>query len=211
VSEIDPAFVDLCFTNTGCKTPAEHVLRAGGVVRYHNEPGVPKQRVDCHTWRVLAILLSIWPDSSRELIITVQWHDTEEGLTGDLPAPLKWGNPELKKFVDEMGNRYAHGVVGLPRFDIPTWEVARMKCADYLELADYCAGHYTPAANRIMRLGLKAVSKYAESLKPEDVPSLVKYLKSMRDKWVDSMRGRDTERSFRADISDMISQLETAS
>ena len=207
MTDIDPAFAELCLQNTGCKTKAEHVLRAGGVVRYHNEPGVSKQRVDCHTWRVLAILLSIWPDSSRELIISVQWHDTEEGLTGDLPAPLKWGNPELKKFVDEMGNRYAHGVVGLPRFELTKYEIARMKCADYLELADHCSNEYTPAANRIMQLGLKAVSKYAEALHPADLPPLRAYVSSMRDKWADSLRGRDSERSFRADIGDMISVL----
>jgi len=204
----DLSFSELCLQSTGCVTPGEHLMRASGVERYHNEPGVPSQLLGQHTWRVMAILLTVWPDSSRNLMYATQFHDAPgEGLTGDIPAPIKWGDKLLKEKIDAMDSMYAHEVVGILEVDLEPFEVARMKCADYLELADYCSNYYTPAANRIMKLGLKAVISYGASLPAADAKAMARYMKSCVPKWVDSLIGRSGAKQFSSDIHDAISEL----
>lgn len=75
---------------------------AGRVTRYHTEQHITKQSVGEHTWQVIRILLAIWPDCPRYMIVEIMFHDVGERGTGDIPFPVKAKNPMLKSAMDAM-------------------------------------------------------------------------------------------------------------
>lgn len=76
--------------------------RAGHVKRYHTWPTLQKQDVASHTWQVLRILVSVWPDAPQELLVFVTAHDMGETGAGDPPYPTKARDPVLKAAFDAM-------------------------------------------------------------------------------------------------------------
>ena len=75
--------------------------RAGVIGRYHSQLHLTHQSVAEHTWQVLRILTTLWPDAPREVLIYVIYHDIAEGVTGDAPYPVKLGNRDIKRLLDE--------------------------------------------------------------------------------------------------------------
>lgn len=77
---------------------------AGDITRYHSWPRIKEQTVASHTWQTIRILLTIWPDCPRKLIIHAMFHDIGE-MYGDIQWPWKHRVPELKegsKKAEEM-------------------------------------------------------------------------------------------------------------
>jgi 5'-deoxynucleotidase YfbR-like HD superfamily hydrolase len=69
-------------------------------------------------------------------------HDLAEGYTGDMPANVKWENPQLAAALTTTEERWcrAHGLE-LP--DLSNEEAAICKFADMAELGLYCAEELT--------------------------------------------------------------------
>ncbi len=177
MSKLDPEkFAEMVHRMTGENRAVRGRLRGGGVIRYHNEPDIPIQTVGEHTWRLITILLYIWPDCSLELLKTAQSHDNSEGLHGDPPAPVKWAYPEIREIYAEMGDQYMEESLLLEKYALTDSEIGRLKCADYLELADYCSKFKTPGAHRVCSTGLAAVGAFAKRLNVEDSRALLQYL-----------------------------------
>ncbi len=63
--------------------------QAGLVRRYHTWAVTRDQTVAEHSWQVARVLLAIWPDVPRHLIIHCLTHDLGERAGGDLPYPVK--------------------------------------------------------------------------------------------------------------------------
>ena len=76
--------------------------RAGQVTRYHTWPRIKDQNVGEHTWQVMRILLMIWPDAPRWLIVHAMFHDLGEVGAGDMPYPAKQSSPQLKRSMDNL-------------------------------------------------------------------------------------------------------------
>jgi 5'-deoxynucleotidase YfbR-like HD superfamily hydrolase len=104
-------------------------LRGGEVSRFHNEP-LRKQRVAEHSWRVRIIIDYLWPDASEALRNAAIYHDVAEGLTGDIPAPIK-RHPAVTVALHGFEHEFEQ-FLGLP--DLCEVDTARLKIADYLEL-----------------------------------------------------------------------------
>lgn len=81
--------------------------RAGQVTRYHTWPRLREQSVGEHSWQVQRILLAVWPDAPRHLILHCMTHDVGESVSGDPPYPIKALNVDLKKACDRI-EREAH-------------------------------------------------------------------------------------------------------
>lgn len=75
---------------------------AGCVLRYHTWPHVRSQSNAEHSWQVARLLLAIWPDAPRNVIVYCLTHDVGEVGTGDAPFPIKRDNPDLKKIMDRI-------------------------------------------------------------------------------------------------------------
>ena len=110
------------------------ILQGGEVVRYHSEGRqLEKQNVSDHTWRVLVILLHLFPNASRQLLVSAMYHDVAECYTGDLSAPLKKLSPVVTSELDRMQTEF-HQHFGLPLdYNLVNQDYARLKVADMLE------------------------------------------------------------------------------
>ena len=72
------------------------VLLSGDVERFHSNPGIAKQKNSEHQWGVALLCQHFNPLCSKGIILAALTHDAPELFTGDLPATIKWSNPEIK-------------------------------------------------------------------------------------------------------------------
>lgn len=83
------------------------LLRAGQVRRFHTAIGMKGQSVAEHTFGVCMIVYHISDDPSTLPVHLVDalYHDLAEYWSADIPAPVKWENPEFKKAFTEIEER----------------------------------------------------------------------------------------------------------
>lgn len=165
---------ELVETVCGTTDPLRLLLRAGSVLRYHAEGVGIVQDVAAHTWRVAVILLHLWPDASRELVLAALYHDAAEGLVGDLPAPVK-RDPAIHEAISRLEREF-EAFLGVPsEANLSPEDYARLKCADCLELCLTCADH--PRATVALRNGRRYARETATRL-PADERERVEFLLS---------------------------------
>ena len=112
--------------------------RAGLIERYHAQTHVTQQTVGEHTWQVLRILTTIWPQVPQHILVYGVYHDIAEGVTGDVPYPVKLGDLKIKRLMDlaeeatvaELQRKW-----GTPR--IPTLTDLEKKVFKGCELIDF--------------------------------------------------------------------------
>lgn len=113
-----------------------NVLHSGDVVRFHNHVGIDKQKTSEHQWGVALIVEHIYPQGSKALLLAALTHDAAEYYMGDIPAPVKWDNPELKVMLQQMERKWEeHNGVD---FDLHEDEHRVLKMADALEGMWFC-------------------------------------------------------------------------
>lgn len=111
---------------------------AGQVERFHTWPVLRRQTVAEHAWNAARILLSIFPEAPRELIVQTLLHDVGEIATGDVPSYTKSGSSVIKREMDKLEERAWLAMClpwGLPA-PVPVHEnsVLITKLADVMEL-----------------------------------------------------------------------------
>ena len=80
------------------QTDIQRVFYAGLTTRWHTNPWLAQtcDRLDGHQGRVARLILALWPDASRNLLISALIHDDGESVTGDIPETYR-------KTVEQMG------------------------------------------------------------------------------------------------------------
>lgn len=115
-------------------------LRGGHVLRYHTRPEIMDgQNVAAHTWRTMVILNTLWPNTTKDCLLKMLYHDIAESETGDVPATTKWKYPELEKILVNIEQDHEKSLgVGDNNYLLINEE--RLKCdvADKLELVFHC-------------------------------------------------------------------------
>ena len=116
---------------------------AGQVKRYHTWPVLQSQTNAAHSWQVARILLAIYPECDRSLLVHALNHDSGELHSGDLPYPVKKENPELKTHVDRIENRAINTMHVLWDFPIvqkldPIDKII-FKIAEFIEMYEFGA------------------------------------------------------------------------
>lgn len=139
-----------------------NIYKAGGVRRYHTALHLQPQDIASHTWGVMAIILHINPWPSISLIRAAVYHDVGEVITGDIPAPFKWDNPDIAKQL-EQAEAEAEQKLGLGNNTLTEHEKAMLKIADLGELVlrnvqELMLGNRYAAA--IIHKGLTALDGY---------------------------------------------------
>ena len=118
------------------------VTRLGGsVVRYHTHPTQRSQTVAEHSFGVANLVMYLTEGAaSRDLILAAMWHDVSEEATGDVPAPVKWNSPDLKRLLDEIEDQHRerHGL----DTELTTHERVILKYADMSELVLWSLEEY---------------------------------------------------------------------
>lgn len=80
-------------------TTTERVLaarEAGAVQRSHTARQHGDYTVGQHSYDALSLLFLLHPDPSMNLVKAVLWHDAAERWLGDVPAPAKWDDEDLR-------------------------------------------------------------------------------------------------------------------
>lgn len=120
---------------------AEDPRAAGEVRRYHTWAVHKDQSIGLHTWQVLRILLTIWPNCPRNVIVYGLVHDSGE-MSGDIQYPFKALFPELRagsikaeNYVQDMQRKG----IGAPEVKHPlsAFETQVFKCCDNLDMWEF--------------------------------------------------------------------------
>lgn len=105
---------------------------AADTLRYHTQRTLRSQTVGQHTFNMLMLLQLVAPDSRKEVLQAVMFHDLPEKFTGDTPAPIKRASPALKVLLDELEMDLAPLYQD---FSLTPDEHALVKWVDLMELA----------------------------------------------------------------------------
>ena len=113
-----------------------NMIRGGAIKRYHTLEIIGEQSVASHSWGVAMILQYLNPNVSKEAILRALTHDVAELFTGDVPAPVKWANPDLVEVLKRIEDKYESDIgIG---FKLSPEETALGKQADMFELLVFC-------------------------------------------------------------------------
>ena len=122
------------------QTDIQRVFYAGLTNRWHTNPWLAQtcDRLDGHQGRVARLILALWPDASRDLLIAALTHDDGESVTGDIPATML-------KTADQRGaETLAQNEIWGTGFQLLAWyERERLNLADKLD-AYMWAEHHQP-------------------------------------------------------------------
>jgi 5'-deoxynucleotidase YfbR-like HD superfamily hydrolase len=120
------------------------------LIRYHTVPlQTERQTVGAHSYAVSVLLNQLWPDSSKQLILSALYHDVAEVILGDIPATAKWGYPELRKAFEKAETQVMKSLE--LDFVLTKKEKDRLKMADMLELVMYCNRHSSLPQMKMIR------------------------------------------------------------
>jgi 5'-deoxynucleotidase YfbR-like HD superfamily hydrolase len=115
--------------------------QAGQLTRYHTWARIRDQSVGEHSWQVTRILLAIWPDAPRHLLVHCLVHDVGELRTGDLPYPVKSLNPAIKESIGDVESSAHLGMCAPwalpPPQSLTEDEKTVFKLAEYAEMLEW--------------------------------------------------------------------------
>lgn len=118
----------------------EDPRHAGQVLRFHTWPVHRQQTVGEHSWQIARIMVTIWPECPRMLLLHAVTHDVGE-MAGDVPYPFKRNNPNLKRemTLSEAGvHRSMTARWNLPRpQEMPEVYHQFFKMCEYIEMWEY--------------------------------------------------------------------------
>ena len=120
-------------------------LNSGHIIRYHTARGIFRnQTVGEHRERLMQIFIYIAGDRkfySRDLIMYLLLHDSEELKTGDIPYTAKRRCEALEKVCSIASDSHMRNM-GINLSNISNEEVRLVKWADMLEMYDYIDSMY---------------------------------------------------------------------
>lgn len=110
------------------------------VTRYHTWRRTRDQSTGEHSAQVMRILLTVWPDCPRKLLVHCLMHDLGE-MTGDIPYPGKLRNPDLKAAKDRLENenvaQQCESWFMRPPSALSDYEKHVFKTCEYIEMWEY--------------------------------------------------------------------------
>lgn len=83
----------------------QRLREASKVERSHTMPHHGSYTIGQHSFDMLTLLVSLYPDCRRELMLAVMFHDIAERWTGDIPSPAKFSDGEFGKRLAQIEQR----------------------------------------------------------------------------------------------------------
>jgi len=110
----------------------EFLRRGMAVKRFHTVPG-ECETVGHHSAGVALLIATLNPLASTALLKAALTHDLHEWITGDVPAQVKWANPELADCWDKL-EQSVQDEWTLNNIPLTQSEVLWLKWCDTLDL-----------------------------------------------------------------------------
>lgn len=114
---------------------AVKIFRTGFAQRYAMNPEMARhgQTLGQHQWGVATLLLTLFPDCRKEVLVEALWHDTgEPGVGCDMAAPAKRCYPEIATAL-AMAEYIERRQIGTLVEDLTEIEQAQVILCDRLE------------------------------------------------------------------------------
>lgn len=111
--------------------------QAAQVKRCHIVTTIGHQTTGEHSYHVALLCWEMYDGQpSAELLKAALFHDLAEVDTGDMPANVKWANPQLKNMLEQLEEDFnvKYGLVT----ELEDEERLVLKYADSMELAFFC-------------------------------------------------------------------------
>ena len=165
-----------------------NIRMAGRIRRLHIRPmNGEEQNVAAHTWGLVMIMVDLFPDVSKEAILFALRHDVPEVATGDIPANVKWANPDLEKTLETLEQNFMHDMGWTHRLfsdggaPYHAKEELYLKFADRIELLFYCLEQMYMGNWLLADVYVNVRDKITEmlpKLSPEKASDVVAYIDS---------------------------------
>lgn len=143
---------------------------AGQITRFHTWPRIRDQSVGEHTWQVLRIMLAIWPDCPRKLLVHGVIHDAGE-MAGDIPYPFKRNDQILKDRMDAAEASIRDKMYGLPEdIVLSHYEQKFFKLCEFLDMWEFGLHEINLGNNYAFVVATRciiAASSILENMEPE--------------------------------------------
>lgn len=111
--------------------------RGFDVNRYHTQNMLIQETVGHHTANAMAIAYCIDPSVSKQVLLHLLLHDVAEAYTGDIPAPVKRHDKNVKSALDYLEFTYL-SKLNLYSPTLLEEERFLVKCADLTDLICKC-------------------------------------------------------------------------
>ena len=134
----------------------------------------------------------------NKVVLLAQYHEVSEVITGDLPTPIKYFNPEIKTAYKDLEKNASERLIGmlpdelkeeykvyiLPNED--TEEYKLVKCADRLAAYLKCVEEVR-AGNAEFKKAKSSIGSELKSLKREEVDYYLKHFAPAYDLTLDEL------------------------
>lgn len=124
------------------------MLEGGDITRYHTVPCLRPQSIAHHSWRMAAVLHTIWPDCRGELTKAALFHDVSERVTGDIPYNVKAAHAQLRMDLNAISTEEEKRL-GI-RFTLTDEEQQVLRWLDLYEGMLYCLDELGMGNRRVM-------------------------------------------------------------
>ena len=110
------------------------------LTRYHSWPRLRDQSNGEHSAQIMRILLTVWPDCPRRMLVHAVTHDMGE-MAGDVQYPYKLNNPALKSIMDQLEGsvieRMGETIGVPPEVNLSPYEQRVFKLCEFVEMFEY--------------------------------------------------------------------------
>ena len=136
----------------------ENILLSGGVLRFHNVPGLKCQTVADHSWGTAMLIDYLHGDAPKRLMLSALTHDCALLETGDIPESAKWKDPTLHISTNDIaeGVNKAWGI----HSKLTIAEERILEVCSALESVRYCVSRFHCGE----RAALKPLHEYKQHL-----------------------------------------------
>jgi 5'-deoxynucleotidase YfbR-like HD superfamily hydrolase len=133
--------------------------------RYHTQKTLQRETVGAHVGFMIGAAFIIYDTPSLALMKAISFHDHMEAVTGDIPAPMKLRDPNLKIRLDELEMEFhaESKLPGWPKMD--AFEDRQLKMLDRLSGVAFSAREMR-MGNWEAQLSFLNYSNYIAALKP---------------------------------------------
>jgi 5'-deoxynucleotidase YfbR-like HD superfamily hydrolase len=139
------------------------------LTRYHTCLRIREQSVGEHSMQVLRVLLAIYPQAPRHMLVHCLVHDIGELASGDPPYPAKRRNADLKKACERI-ERDAHlsmclpwGLPGPQTLTVEEYEI--FKLAEFIEMLEWSIDEINlgnQGGHAVLQRCLEAIDAYLD-------------------------------------------------
>jgi|TARA_R100001594_G_scaffold150408_1_gene211473 5'-deoxynucleotidase YfbR-like HD superfamily hydrolase len=136
------------------------IMASGDVKRYHTVATLGEQTNATHCWGVAVIARYLYPEINKDLLLNTLLHDVGEIDTGDIPATVKWANPELKQKLDAIEDKLMKELD--ISYKMTTKERKILKQADMFELLFFCLKQRKLGNRHVSRIFGNGVEKLSD-------------------------------------------------